>query len=117
MYKRQYYFLVLAIFGGLDLDVSNTGFFRIFLGVVSAELAAALPISGVAGFGTFEAAWAFSFTQLGFERNDAIISGILTHGVSQVVEYSMGALALLLVMRPAQRSGPLNFDTARFKDK
>ena len=113
----SYYFLVLAIFGGLDLDVSDTGFFRVFLGVVSAELAAALPISGVAGFGTFEAAWAFSFTQLGFERSDAIISGILTHGVSQVVEYSMGALALLFIMRPAQRSGSFSFDTDRFEDK
>ena len=71
-----------------------------FLGVVSVELAAALPIHGIAGFGTFEAAWAISFTQLGFSPEDAIISGILVHAVSQVVEYSLGTCALLYLMRP-----------------
>ena len=99
----SYYFLVLAIMGGLGLDASSVGFFRVFLGVVSAELAAALPIHGIAGFGTFEAAWAFSFTQLGFARSDAIVSGILAHAVSQVVEYSLGACALLYLMRPGMR--------------
>ncbi len=97
----SYYFLVLAIMGGLDLSASSFGIFRVFLGVVGAELAAALPIHGIAGFGTFEAAWALSFTQLGFARADAIVSGILTHAVSQVVEYSLGVVALLFLMRPA----------------
>lgn len=99
----SYYFLVLAIMGGLGLSASSLGFFRVFLGVVSAELAAALPIHGIAGFGTFEAAWAFSFTQLGFARSDAIVSGILAHAVSQVVEYSLGACALLYLMLPGMR--------------
>ena len=76
------------------------GIFRIFLGVVGAELAAALPIHGIAGFGTFEAAWALSFSQLGFSTEHAIMSGILAHAVSQLVEYSLGSGALLYVMRP-----------------
>lgn len=97
----SYYYLVLAIMGGLGLSASGFGVFRVFLGVVGAELAAALPIHGIAGFGTFEAAWALSFTQLGFARADAIMSGILTHAVSQVVEYSLGVVALLFLMRPA----------------
>ena len=96
----SYYFLVLAIMDPLGYSVSELGFFPVFLGVVSAELAAALPIHGIAGFGTFEAAWAISFTQLGFSREDAIISGILVHAVSQVVEYSLGTCALLYLMRP-----------------
>ena len=96
----SYYFLVLAIMTPRGDMMSNLGFFRVFLGVVSAELAAALPISGIAGFGTFEAAWALGFSLLGFSREDAIVSGILTHFVSQVVEYSVGICALLYVMRP-----------------
>ena len=106
----SYYFLVLAIMDPLGYSVSELGFFRVFLGVVSAELAAALPIHGIAGFGTFEAAWAISFTQLGFSRADAIVSGILAHAVSQVVEYSLGTCALLYLMRPATA-------TARHDDK
>ena len=96
----SYYFLVLAIMTPLGYTIGGLGFFRVFLGVVSAELAAALPIHGIAGFGTFEAAWALSFSQLGFTTEHAIMSGILTHAVSQVVEYSLGVCALLYVMRP-----------------
>ena len=96
----SYYFLVLAIMGPLGYTIGRLGFFRVFLGVVSAELAAALPIHGIAGFGTFEAAWALSFSQLGFSTEHAIMSGILAHAVSQVVEYTLGICALLYVMRP-----------------
>ena len=99
----SYYFLVLAIMTPLGYTIGGLGFFRVFLGVVSAELAAALPIPSVGSFGTFEAAWAFSFSQLGFSTEDAIMSGILAHAVSQVVEYSFGLCALLYVMRPGAR--------------
>ena len=96
----SYYLLVLAIMAPLGYTVAGLGFFQVFLGVVGAELAAALPIHGIAGFGTFEAAWALSFSQLGFTREHAIISGILAHVVSQFVEYTLGGVALLYVMRP-----------------
>ena len=103
----SYCFLVLAIMDPLGYTIDDLGFFRIFLGVLSAEFAAALPIHGIAGFGTFEAAWALSFSQLGFSTEHAIMSGILAHGVSQVIEYSLGILALLYVMRPtAVRAQP-----------
>lgn len=102
----SYYFLVLASMDPLGYSVAEVGFFRVFLGIVSAELAAALPIHGIAGFGTFEAAWALSFTQLGFSAADATITGILTHVVSQVVEYSVGALALVYVLRATRRVTP-----------
>jgi uncharacterized membrane protein YbhN (UPF0104 family) len=96
----SYFFLVLAIMVPLGYTAAGLGVSRVFLGVVAAELSAALPIHGIAGFGTFEAIWAVSFTQLGFSRDHAIISGILTHTVSQVVEYSLGACAFLYLMRP-----------------
>ena len=96
----SYYFLVLAIMTPMGYTIEGLGFFRVFLGVVSAELAAALPIPAVGSFGTFEAAWAFSFSQLGFSTEDAIMSGILAHATSQVVEYSLGGCALLYLMRP-----------------
>ena len=100
----SYFFLVLAIVGSLDLAGADLGFFRVFLGVVSAELAAALPIPTLASFGTFEAAWAFSFTELGFPREAAIVSGVLAHALSQVVEYTLGGLAFLFIMRPRAKA-------------
>ena len=100
----SYYFLVLAIMTPLGYSIGGLGFFRVFLGVVTAELAAALPIHGIAGFGTFEAAWALSFSQLGFSTENAIMSGILTHATSQVVEYILGIGALLYLMRPGAKN-------------
>jgi uncharacterized protein (TIRG00374 family) len=102
----SYYFLVLAIMTPLGYTIDGLGFFRVFLGVVSAELAAALPIHGIGGFGTFEAAWALSFSQLGFSTEHAIMSGILAHATSQAVEYSLGIAALLYVMRPGTAQPP-----------
>jgi uncharacterized protein (TIRG00374 family) len=99
----SYYFLFLAVMAPYGYTTHTVGFFRVFLGVVGAELSAALPVHGIAGFGTYESVWAFTFTRLGFDRQHAIISGILAHLLSQLVEYAMGAVALLWLMRPSQR--------------
>ena len=96
----SYFFLVLAILGPRIDSTTDIGFFRVFIGVLSAELAAALPIPTIASFGTFEAAWTVSFMQLGFAREDAIVSGVVAHAASQVVEYAMGGLALLAILWP-----------------
>jgi uncharacterized protein (TIRG00374 family) len=98
----SYYFLFLAVMAPYGYTTASVGFFRVFLGVVGAELSAALPVHGIAGFGTYESVWAFTFTRLGFDREHAIISGILAHLLSQLVEYAMGAVALLWLMRPAR---------------
>ena len=96
-------FDVVAIMTALGTS-GSLQFFRVFLGTVAAELAAALPIHGIAGFGTFEGAWALAFIQLGFTREHAIVTGILAHALSQLFEYSMGACALLWLMRPVKNS-------------
>ena len=100
----SYFFLVLAILGPRIDSTTELGFFRVFIGVLSAELAAALPIPTIASFGTFEAAWTVSFMQLGFAREDAIVSGVIAHAASQAVEYAIGGLALLAILWP-RRNG------------
>ena len=99
----SYFFLVLAILGPRVDSATDLGFFRVFIGVLSAELAAALPIPTIASFGTFEAAWTVSFMQLGFAREDAIVSGVVAHAASQVVEYAIGGLALLAILSPRRK--------------
>jgi uncharacterized membrane protein YbhN (UPF0104 family) len=100
------YCLILSIMTPLGYRAGGLGFFRVFLAAVSAELAAALPIHGLAGFGTYEAAWTFSFVQLGFPREHAVVSGILGHAIGQVMEYLLGGLALLWLMRPSSEVRP-----------
>jgi uncharacterized membrane protein YbhN (UPF0104 family) len=102
-----YYFLVLGILSHYGFRASLTGFFTVLLGASAAELAAALPVHGIAGFGTYEAAWALAFVGLGFSREEAIVSGVLAHALSQGVEYLVGGIALLVLTRgqpgPAMR--------------
>ena len=94
------YCLMLAVLTPLGYTAERLGFFPVFLAAVSAEVAAALPLHGLGGFGTYETAWTLTFSQLGFPREHAVASGILGHLFGQVAEYVVGGLALAWIMRP-----------------
>ena len=87
--------LLLAI---LHAAPSELPFWRVFLGIAAAELSATLPIHGLMGFGTYEAAWSLSFERLGMSAKDAVESGFATHILSQAFDYSLGALAIAVLM-------------------
>jgi len=95
-----YYVLLQAVLIPHGMAWGSLNFFEVFLGVAGAELSATLPIHGIAGIGTYEAAWALGFTQLGFTEELAILSGFATHLISQVYDYGLGLLALVWIMRP-----------------
>ena len=73
---------------------------RVFLGLCAAELAASLPISGIAGFGVYEGAWALVFQMLGFPGKIAKLTSISHHLFTQVYGYGLGAAALLVLLLP-----------------
>jgi len=98
-----YYTLLHAVLVSRGFTLATLNPFSVFLGVAGAELSATLPIHSLAGFGTYEAAWALGFTRLGFSKELAILSGFATHLLSQIHDYSLGLLALLWVMRPGYR--------------
>ncbi len=77
---------------------------KIFLGLCSAELAASLPISGIAGFGAYEGTWALVFQLLGYSEHLAITSSISHHLVTQIYGYSLGGIAMLLLLLPGVRN-------------
>ena len=93
-----YWSLLLGVVYERGITASDLPFWQVFLGIAGAELSATLPIHGIAGFGTYEAAWALGFTHLGLDRETAILSGFATHLLSQAFDYSTGLLALLLVL-------------------
>jgi hypothetical protein len=96
----SFYYLFLSILLPLGYTADALGVPRVFLAQVSAELAAALPVHGIAGFGTYEAAWSFTLERFGFPREHAVITGFLSHVISQILEYVLGSLALIWLLRP-----------------
>jgi len=97
------YCLMLAVLTPLGYTVSRLAVVPVFVAAVSAEIAAALPLHGLGGFGTYETAWTLTFSRLGFPRDHAIASGVLGHLFGQLAEYIVGAVALVWIMRPAAR--------------
>jgi uncharacterized membrane protein YbhN (UPF0104 family) len=98
------YCLVLSLLVPLGYSMAQLGVFRIFLGSVAAEVAASLPVHGLAGFGTYEAAWTLALEELGYPRDHAIISGLLAHAITQGIEYVLGGAALVWIFSRRQRA-------------
>ena len=100
------YFLLYAVLVPLHLSLPSLNFWKVFLGFLGAEFSSLLPIQGLAGIGTWEAAWVFTFRLLGFfDPQVAILSGFAVHLTTQFFEYSLGILALVLLYWPAPRPG------------
>ncbi len=98
------YCLVLSLLLPFGYRLEELGVSRIFLGSVAGELAAALPIHGLAGFGTYEAAWALTLEGLGYPREHAVVSGLLAHAITQGIEYVLGGVAILWLYARRTRS-------------
>lgn len=96
------YVLLLAMLAPQGYTTDALPWPKVFLGLVAAEMAASLPISGIAGFGAYQGAWSLVFTLLGFPADMAKLTSLSHHIFSQMYAYSLGiaALLLLLVLRP-----------------
>jgi uncharacterized membrane protein YbhN (UPF0104 family) len=94
------YFLLLSLLKNHGYALSNLSFWKTILGITGAELTGALPIKGIAGFGTWESGWALTFQLLDFEQRIAILSGIGVHLISNIFEYSLGILSILILSLP-----------------
>ena len=99
----SYYALLHAVLVSHGFTLATLSPARVFLGIAAAEFSATLPVHAIAGLGTYQVAWTLGFTQLGFTKELAILSGFATHLLSQLHDYSLGLAALLWVMRPGYR--------------
>lgn len=101
------YISIYALFFGLlrsqGLSLGDLSFWTFILGLSGAELTSALPIKGLAGFGTWESAWALTFKLMNFDPRLAVISGIGVHLLSNVFEYSLGLASILILAWPYLR--------------
>jgi len=94
------YFLLLALVTPLGYSVAEFPLPTVFLGLCSAEIAASLPISGIAGFGAYEGTWSLVFQLLGYPQHISVLTSISHHLTTQLYGYSLGAFALLILMIP-----------------
>ncbi|OGL45589.1 MAG: hypothetical protein A2161_10690, partial [Candidatus Schekmanbacteria bacterium RBG_13_48_7] len=100
-YASLYYLLYSLLFNE-GIMLYNLDFWKVFLCSAGAELSAMLPIQGIAGIGTWAAAWSLVFKAMGFEERLAVLSGLGVHLVTQVVEYTIGIAAILLLLKKRQ---------------
>ncbi len=94
------FFLLFSLLHPHGFTIQNLSFWKTILGTTGGEITSVLPIKGIAGFGTWESAWAFTFKLMDFEPRLAIISGIGVHLITQLFEYSLGVTALLVLAFP-----------------
>ena len=97
------YFLLHSLLQSHGFSLSSLSMPKTILGITGAEFTSVLPVKGLAGFGTWESAWALAFKLMDFDPELAILSGIGVHLITNLFEYSLGILALILVFSPLVR--------------
>lgn len=97
------YALFLALVLPMGFSALSFPFPQVFLGICSAEFAASLPISGIAGFGAYEGAWSLVFQLLGYDEKIAALTSISHHLITQVYGYLLGTIALVLLLLPLMK--------------
>lgn len=99
------YSVLMALIQYKGIGLADINIFKVIVGLAGAEFSSFLPVQGLAGFGTWEAAWALTVQWMGFDRDLAVLSGLGIHLTTQVTEYIVGALCLVLLWLPWRRNG------------
>jgi len=97
------FLLLFSLLHSHGILFSVTNFFKTILGITGAEMSSALPIKGIGGFGTWESAWVLTSKLMNFESSLAIISGIGIHLISNLFEYLLGIISLLVIYSPSYK--------------
>jgi len=92
--------LLHALLRSHGLGSGDLSFWKTILGLTGAEMTSALPVKGIADFGTWESAWVLVFQWMGFDARLALLSGIGIHLVTNLWEYTLGFLSLLILIVP-----------------
>jgi uncharacterized membrane protein YbhN (UPF0104 family) len=92
--------LFYAFLRSFGYSLHSLNFWVFILGLSGAELTSALPVKGLAGFGTWESAWALAFKLLAFDPKLAVISGLGVHFLTNLFEYSLGIASILILVLP-----------------
>jgi uncharacterized membrane protein YbhN (UPF0104 family) len=92
--------LLFALLRGYGFALNDLSFWKTILAVTGAEMTSALPIKGIADFGTWESAWVLALCLMAFDGRLALLSGIGIHLITNLWEYGLGFLSLLVLAAP-----------------
>lgn len=98
-----YYLIIHAILTPMGYSFSDLNFWVILLATVAAEISAVLPTHALAGFGTYEGAFALAFIMLGFTEEIAIIVGFTYHLVVLLYTVMLGIISIIIISMPFYR--------------
>jgi hypothetical protein len=100
------YFSLFVLFTGFTKLSFSLNLFSIFsFGSSAVEASALFPVQGFAGFGTFEAVFTYIFTKLELSLSDPFLTGFSIHLVTQLWEYFIGLIALVIVAVKRKATG------------
>jgi hypothetical protein len=92
--------LLFALLRSHGLGLPDLSFWKTILGITGAEMTSLLPVKGLAGFGTWESAWVLAFRLMAYDTRLALLSGIGIHLITNLWEYGLGFLSLLILIVP-----------------
>jgi len=94
------FFLLFSLLRSHGFSPALPEFWKMILGTSGAELTSILPLKGLAGFGTWETAWALTYQLMNFDPRLAVLSGMGIHLITNLFEYSLGILSLVVLAFP-----------------
>ncbi|MDD5659908.1 MAG: lysylphosphatidylglycerol synthase domain-containing protein, partial [Actinomycetota bacterium] len=95
-----YYMVIHAVLKPMGYGFASLNFWIIFLATVVAEISAVLPTHALAGFGTYEGAFALAFVALGFPLSLSKIVGFSYHIMMLSFTVILGVISLIIVSMP-----------------
>ena len=95
--------LIHAVLKPMGYGFGDLNYWVIFLATAAAEISAVLPIHALAGFGTYEAAFALTFVMLGFSEKISIIVGFNYHIINLLFTVALGLIAMAILSMPFYR--------------
>jgi glycosyltransferase 2 family protein len=98
-----YYLIIHAILSPMGYNFGDLNYWVILLATVAAEISAVLPTHALAGFGTYEGAFALAFIILGFTQEISIIVGFSYHLVVLLFTVILGVIAMIIISMPFYR--------------
>lgn len=111
------YFLLYSLLHSHSFTLKKLSFFKTILGITGAEFSSVLPIKGIGGFGTWESAWALTFKLLDFTPNLAILSGLGVHLITNLFEYALGIVSLIIISMPFIRTAAAQIKSPKLSKK
>ena len=96
--------LLFAVLHPSGFGLADLSPWKIILALTAAEFTSALPVKGLADFGTWESAWVLAFALMGLDRATAVLSGFSVHLVTNLFEYALAAAAMLALALRSRRA-------------